>query len=64
MCEVINPLESLNNLVYLLKHSSDHEKRIYILVWRKRSSPGLMKSTAEPFVFARNSPLLSDGNYS
>ena len=26
MCEILNPLECLNNLIYLLKHSPDDEK--------------------------------------
>jgi len=31
MCEVINPLESLNNLIYLLKQGTDDEKKsLYI----------------------------------
>jgi nitrogen-specific signal transduction histidine kinase len=33
MCEVINPLEALNNLIYLLKQGTDDEKRsLYIKI--------------------------------
>ena len=32
MCEIINPLESLNNLVYLMAHSSEEPTKIALYI--------------------------------